>query len=234
MLRASRLLAAPLLLGTLAALPAAAEPVYNQVSLRAEVSREVVQDRMHVTLFREEQGSDPAKLAAQITQVLNQAVTRARQAQGVEVSFGNRHAYPIYDRDGRRLSGWRERAELRLSGSDFSALSRLTAELLGELQMGSLHFSVSDAIRQQNEDAMLKEAIAAFRARAKLASEALGGSDYRVMSLNLHSSGSGFTPVMRSMAMKAERMDAMAVPEIEPGTQQLTFTADGAIQVQMR
>jgi predicted secreted protein len=43
---------------------AADEPRYNQVSLRAEVSKEVARDLMIVTLYSEAQNSDPAKLAA--------------------------------------------------------------------------------------------------------------------------------------------------------------------------
>lgn len=224
-------LSVPLLLAALASTPTLAEPVYNQVALRAEVSREIVQDRMLVTLYREAQASDPAQLSNQITHSLNRALQRARQADGVSVSLGSRRSYPVYDKEGSRITAWRERAELQLESGDFPALSRLVAELLGELQMGNLQFSVSDAIRQQNEDAMLKDAVAAFRARADLVTGALGGNGYELMSLNLGSGG--FQPVMRSMTMKAERMDAGAIPDIAPGTQQITVSADGTIQVQM-
>lgn len=55
--------------GALASLPALAadELHYNQISLRAEVSQEVARDKMIVTLYTESQNSDPAKLAAEIT-----------------------------------------------------------------------------------------------------------------------------------------------------------------------
>ena len=219
------------LLACIACLPAVAdEQHYNQISLRAEATSEVAQDRMHVTLYSEAQHEDPAQLAAETTRTMNKALERARQAKGVAVSQGSRSSYPVYEEKGQQITAWRERAELRLESGDFATLSKLTGELMQDLKMGSMQFSVSDAIRKQNEDALLKDAVAAFRARAQLATEALGGSDYRIVSLNL-SSGGGYQPEMRNFAMKS--MDAAPAPDIEAGTRQISINADGVIEVQM-
>ena len=215
-----------------ACLPALAdEQRYNQVSLRADVSSEVAHDRMHVTLYSEAQHKDPAQLAAQTTQTLNEALQRARKSEGVIVSQGSRSSYPVYEEKGQQITGWRERAELRLESGDFAKLSSLTAELMQTLKMGGMHFSVSAPIRKQNEDALLKDAVAAFRARAQLATEALGGKDYKIVNLNLNSGG-GYQPAMRSAAMKFG-MDAAPVPEVEAGTSQVSISADGLIEVSM-
>lgn len=219
------------LLACIACLPAVAdEQHYNQISLRAEATSEVAQDRMHVTLYSEAQHEDPAQLAAETTRTMNKALERARQAKGVVVSQGSRSSYPVYEEKGQQITAWRERAELRLESGDFATLSKLTGELMQDLKMGSMQFSVSDAIRKQNEDALLKDAVAAFRARAQLATEALGGSDYRIVSLNL-SSGGGYQPEMRNFAMKS--MDAAPTPDIEADTRQISINADGVIEVQM-
>ncbi|MFG3454056.1 SIMPL domain-containing protein [Stutzerimonas stutzeri] len=221
------------LLACIACLPAVAdEQHFNQISLRAEASSEVAHDRMHVTLYSEAQHQDPAQLAAQTTEAMNKALQRARQATGVVVSQGSRSSYPVYEEKGQQITAWRERAELRLESGDFTALSKLTGDLMQDLKMGGMHFSVSDAIRKQNEDALLKDAVTAFRARAQLATEALGGSDYRIVTLNL-GSGGGYQPeMMRSVSMKS--MDAMPTPDIEAGTRQISINADGVIEVQMR
>ncbi|WP_417791974.1 SIMPL domain-containing protein [Stutzerimonas xanthomarina] len=220
------------LLACIACLPAVAdEPRYNQISLRAEASSEVAQDRMHVTLFTESQHEDPAQLAAQTTSAMNKALQTARQAKGVEVSQGSRSSYPVYEEKGQQITAWRERAELRLESGDFAALSKLTGELMRDLKMGGMYFSVSDSIRQQNEDALLKDAVTAFRARAQLATEALGGNDYKIVSLNLNSSGNFQPEMMRSVSMKS--MDAMPTPDVEAGTRQISINADGVIEVQM-
>lgn len=219
------------LLACIACLPAVAdEPRYNQISLRAEATSEVAHDRMHVTLYTESQHKDPAQLAAQTTEAMNKALQSARQAKGVVVSQGSRSSYPVYEEKGQQITAWRERAELRLESGDFAALSKLTGELMQDLKMGSMQFSVSDAIRKQNEDSLLKDAITAFRARAQLATEALGGSDYRIVSLNL-GSGGGYQPEMRNFAMKS--MDAMPTPDVEAGTRQININAEGVIEVEM-
>lgn len=220
------------LLACLACLPAVAdEQHYNQISLRAEANSEVAQDRMHVTLYTESQHAEPGQLAAQTTQVINKALQQARQAKGVTVSQGSRSSYPVYEEKGQQITAWRERAELRLESGDFATLSKLTGELMQDMKMGGMYFSVSNSIRQENEDALLKDAVAAFRARAQLATEALGGSDYKIVSLNLNSGGNFQPEMMRSVAMKT--MDAMPTPDVEAGTRQISVNADGVIEVLM-
>ncbi|MVW76715.1 SIMPL domain-containing protein [Pseudomonas xionganensis] len=210
------------------------EPRYNQVALRAEVNREIAHDLMHVTFYSEAQDKDPAKLAAQITTELNQAMGLARSVKGVQVALGSRHSYPVYDDKGQRITAWRERAELRLESADFGALSTLTGEMLQSLKMAGMHFSIASPTRKAEEDALLKDAVAAFKARAQLATEALGGSGYKLVSLNLNSGGF-HSPMPRMAAMKgaAMMMEAAVTPEVEAGSSQVSVSADGVIEVMM-
>ncbi|MCO7578150.1 MULTISPECIES: SIMPL domain-containing protein [Pseudomonas] len=222
--------------GTLTSLPALAadELHYNQISLRAEVSQEVARDLMIVTLYSESQNSDPAKLAAEITSIMNKALGQARQVKDVTLRQGSRNSYPIYDDKGQKITGWRERAELRLESSDFAALSKLTGELLGDLKMAGMDFAIADPTRKASEDALLKDAVKAFKARAQLATEALGGKGYKIVNLNLNSNGYPQPYLRAPMMMKAASMDSAPVtPEVEAGTSQVSMTADGAIEVLM-
>lgn len=207
---------------------------YNQIALRAEVNQEVAHDLMHVTLYSEAQNSDPAKLAAEITTTLNQTIERARKAQGVSVKLGSRHSYPVYDDKGQAITAWRERAELRLESADFAQLSALTGELLQQMKMAGMNFSIATDTRKNREDVLLKDAVDAFKARAQLATEALGGKGYKLVNLSLNSGG--FQPPMPMRAYAAKgmaMMEAAPTPEIEAGTSQVTVTADGVIEVQM-
>ena len=218
----------------LASLPAfAEEPRYNQVSLQAQASQDVARDLMIVTLYSEAQDSDPGKLAASVTQTINKALGQAREVKAVSVRQGSRNSYPVYDEKGQQITGWRERAELRLESADFAALSKLTGELLQDLKMGGMNFSIAPATRKSSEDALVKQAIAAFKARAQLATEAMGGSSYKIVNLSLN--GGGYRPEPPvPMMMKASRGMADAVtPVIEAGTSQVDMNADGTIEVQM-
>ena len=226
-----------LTLGTFASLPALAEGInYNQVSLRAEASQEVPRDLMIVTLYTEAQNSDSAKLAAEITTTMNNALNQAKQVKEVTLRQGSRNSFPIYDNKTQKITGWRERAELRLESTDFAALSKLTGELMQTLKMGNMQFTVANATRKTSEDALLKDAVNAFKARAQLASDALGGKGYKIVSLNLNSNGYP-QPYMRgAMMMKAAApaMDSAPTPEIEAGTSEVSMSADGVIEVQMQ
>ncbi len=214
------------------ALLAASPGGYDQVSLSSEVREELPLDRMQVVLYTEAEGRDPAKLASTITNTLNAALKRARQQAGVQVSLGNRHSYPVHDSEGRRITGWRERAEIQLSGADFPAISQLTGELLASLQFGSLNFTLSPEQRSKAEDRLMGQLIERFGQRAQLVSRALGASGYRLVSLNLDTGSSGPVPMPRAYAMKAMDAAAMVAPEVEAGTTELVLRASGVIEVQ--
>jgi len=234
--RSAALLA--LTVGSVASLPALAadELHYNQISLRAEVSQEVARDLMIVTLYTEEQNTDPAKLAADVSTTMNKALAQAKQVKDITLRQGSRNSYPIYDTKGQKITGWRERAELRLESTDFAALSKLTGDLMQTLKMGSMQFTVANATRKTSEDALLKDAVNAFKARAQLATDALGGKGYKIVNLNLNTNGYP-QPYMRSaMMMKAgaPAMDSAPTPEVEAGTSEVSMSADGVIEVQMQ
>ena len=91
----------------LASLPALAadELHYNQISLRAEVSQEVARDLMIVTLYTEEQNTDPAKLAADVSTTMNKALAQAKQVKDITLRQGSRNSYPIYDTKGQKITG---------------------------------------------------------------------------------------------------------------------------------
>ena len=218
---------------TLASLPALAadELHYNQISLRAEASQEVARDKMIVTLYTESQNTDPAKLAAEITTTMNQALDQAREVKAVTLRQGSRNSYPIYDAKNQKITGWRERAELRLESADFPALSKLTGELLNTLKMENMDFAIADATRKASEDALLKDAVTAFKARAQLATEALGGKGYKIVNLNFNTNGYPQPYARGGMMMKAAMMESAPTPQVEAGTSQVSMSADGVIEV---
>lgn len=212
----------------------AKEHIYNQVALRAEAQQEVAHDQMEVILYSEAQDSNAARLAQKITTALNQAIAQARQHPQISIKQGSRRSYPVHDDKRQNITAWRERAELRLESTDFSALSTLTAELLKTLKISSMQFSIAAKTRLRSEDQLLQEAIAAFQARARLITEALGASSYKIVHLNLNSSGFSRPPMYaRSAKMLTSVMaeESVAVPEVEGGSSLVSIVADGVIEV---
>jgi len=218
---------------SLLAAGAQAEPMrYNQVSLHAQVEQSVNHDTMRVTLFTEAQDKDPAKLAEQITRTLNDGLKTARAQDQVEVSSGNRSSQPVYDEKRENIIGWRERGEIIIEGSDFAAISTLTGELLGDLSLADMQFSLSAESRSSTEDTLVADAIEAFKSRANIVTRSLGGAGYKIVNLNLN------TQFMQPMRYRGQQKMAMAAdmemssPEVEGGQSDVTVSADGTIEVQ--
>lgn len=121
-----------------------------------------------------------------------------------------------------------------LEGSDFAVLTELTGKLMGDLNLGSMQFSLSPVTRRATEDELMQEAIEAFKARADLATRSLGGSGYKVVHLNINSHTSQ-PPALyrgRTMAMAADK--EMSTPSVESGQADVTVSADGTIEVLLR
>lgn len=212
----------------------ASEQPYNQISLRAEAHRDVAHDQMQVTLYTEDQDTDAARLATTITNTLNHALQTARNHPKISVKMGSRRSYPVHDNKGQKITAWRERADIHLESTDFPQLSTLTGELLQTLKMTNMQFSIAPKTRISSEDQLLKEAISAFQARAKLVSEAFGSTGYKVVNLNLNSSGFSRPPVYaRSSKMLSASMadESFVSPEIEAGSSQVSIIADGVIEI---
>ncbi len=217
-------------MGTAQAL--ANEQQYNQVSLRAEVQQAVSHDILTVRMYAEDQGKDAGELARRISQRLNESLKAARQTKGVEVSSGTRSSQPVYDEKGEKIIAWRERGEIVLESTDFAALSTLTGQLMTDLSLADMRFSLSPEARRETENQLMREAIAAFQARADIAAKSLGGSGYRVVNLSLD------TQFMQPMAYRGAKMATMSdsesvTPSVEGGQADVTLNANGTIEVTM-
>lgn len=206
-------------------------PRYNVVEFSAAAEREVANDLLTASLYVEDSNADPARLASAINRVLGDALKTAREYPAVKVRSGNQQTYPVYAPRGTQLQGWRGRAELRLETADFAAGSGLIGKLQATLQLQSFVLSVSPQARKATEDALIGEALAAFRARAELVQKALGGKAYKVQRIAL---GSGFqgSPAPRVMAMRSGVAEAGVAPPVEAGASVVSVSANGAVEIE--
>lgn len=216
---------------SLPALTQAAEALnYNIVNIQADATRQVSNDEMHAVLYIEKSNKQPAELAAQINQLMSQAVNTARKYPSVKIETGSQTTYPIYDNDSRKLKEWRGRAEVRLESTDFKAASQLVSELQQNFQTQSISFSVSDAQRKKVENELMVEASKNFQQRAQTLSQAWNKSGYNLVNINLNTSNYGGQPVPRMAMMKAASADAIPEQEMAGGESKITVNANGTIQ----
>jgi len=198
-------------------------PQFDVISFEAQASREVENDQLVALLAVELHGAQPGALADAANRRMAQALKLASEFPAVKARSGNYQTFPRHDRD-QRIQGWQVSQELRLESADFAAVARLIGRLQEDLVVRSMAVRLSPEARRAAEDALIAQAIAAFRARAELVREAMQAQGYRVRSLNLATAG-GLPP--RPLEMRA-----MAAPvAVEAGVSQVTVTASGSIQL---
>jgi predicted secreted protein len=202
------------------------------VELSAEAQREVPNDLLAATLYVEDSQPDAARLAAAINRVLGEALRVAREFPAVKVKSGLQHTLPVYAARGGALQGWRARAELRLESRDFAAASALIGRLQASMQLGAFTLAVAPETRRAVENELIAEAVAAFRARARVAQEALGGKGFKVQRIALSTSGYVPAPGPRVMAMQARSDGAATAPPVEAGASMVSVGASGAVEIE--
>jgi predicted secreted protein len=202
-------------------------PTYDRVSLTASAGREVTNDLLVALLYARQEGTDPTTPAAEVNRRIEWAVQRSRRAEAVQVQTLDYRTTPIY-RD-QRLSAWRVEQALRLESRDSEALAALLGELQERLGVRSLGYQVSPEAREEAEKALVEEAVAAFRARADRVAGHFGRPGWRLVEARIGTEGAAPPPM--PMARAASLQAEMAAPTLEAGTQRVTVTVNGTIEL---
>jgi len=211
---------------------AAEEVRFNQVELRAEASREVPNDLMSARLSVEAHDSSPAEVTAALNRATAEAIISAAAFDAVKAQTGQTYTYPVYDRE-QRLVGWRGRADVRVESKDFKALAQLAAKLQPTMQLGSVTFSISPELRRKVENELIGAAVQAFRDRAVIAQQALGGHSYRIRRIALDTSETAPPrPFAAARAAPAAMAAEAPAPVFEGGESRVQVTAIGLIEVE--
>jgi predicted secreted protein len=224
------LLAGLVLLGQAVQAEPACEPLtYDRVTLSASATREVQNDTLVGVLAAQREGGDPRRVADEVNQAVRSALERARQVEGVKVQTLDYHTSPVYRE--QQVVGWRTSQALRVESRDAAALGSLLAELQRSLVIQSIGYAVSPERRREVEEELIRESVNAFGKRAALVAVELGRPGYRLVALEVDTGGveppRPFALGARAAAMPAE----IAAPALEAGTQTVTATARGTVEM---
>ncbi len=201
---------------------------YDRIQLSASAQQQVDNDILIVQMYAEQEGSDPSLLADGVNRKIRKAVDRLKVHDDIKLQTSAYSTQPVYHNN--KIKRWRVRQSLTLRSANMTRLSALLAELQQTLALQSMQFVVSPQSRERTNDALIRKALAAFEARARLVSEQLGRKHYRIVDMNINTSGGGRPyPVMaRAVMMDA----AAAAPAVEAGEQTLQVTVSGRIELQ--
>ena len=212
----------------------------NVVSLSAEASREVLQDRLSISLSVTREGTEAAAVQTQLRLALDSALAEARKAQrpnGVlDVRTGAFSLTPRYTAKptaGNHISGWQGRAELLIEGSDLAAISQLAGRLT-MLTVSRVAFGLSREAREKTEADVAAQAIGRFKERAEAYARqfGFGGYSLREVAVNGGEMGDSPQPVFRAQSMSAKSGEE--TQPVDAGKTTVSVTVAGSIQLSAR
>lgn len=198
------------------------------LNLEAQASAKVDNDEMTVSLAAVRTGPSVAPLNESVLSALNDAARTARAVPGIEVRLGGVTTNPDW-RDGKP-AGWQVRGELVLNSRDIKALSELSGRLGGKLQFTGVSFGLSQETRLAQENRLLEEAAARFRARSAAAVKAFGYQRYEIEELALNQPLPP-RPMMRSMAVGEAAIASAAPLPAEGGESEVVVSVSGRIRM---
>ncbi|MEO6985970.1 MAG: SIMPL domain-containing protein [Paralcaligenes sp.] len=206
--------------------PQPAEQSWPQASLGAEVSAQVQQDTVKITLASELDGTSQVKVADALSKTLEGVMHDVKGDTKVKASSGNFRVWPVNNEQGK-ISSWHGRGEIFLESTDLAAASTLAAKVSDRMPIANLAFSVSPKARAKQQQLMLAQVAQAFGERAKALTEALGFASYTIRNIELDGVTTHYQPAPRMMAMSASKAGA-AVP-LESGVEAVSLSMKGAI-----
>lgn len=221
-------------LGTARAQPDEAFHAYRadlrpRLNLDASAWREVVQDRVIVTLYAEQESPEPADGQAQVSQRLAPALERLKNTPDVEVQTAGYRTDPIWQQS--RVVGWRTRGALQLTGKPSGSFNQLVGELASSLNVQSVTYHLSREARLAVEQELIGQSVQAFHAKADAAARALGFAGYEVGEITVAGSPAmGPEPAPRAMMMSRAvgGDEATPLPGAE-GRTTVTMTVSGSV-----
>ena len=200
----------------------AAEEAGRRVSFRVSRAQEVGNDRVEAILAASAESPGAAEAAQEVNRAMQWALERVREEQGISVRTTGYRTYPVHE-DGR-IRRWRAQQEVLLSSGDVAAVTALVGELQTRLALQSFSFRVSDAKRRQVEEALIDEALAAFRSRADQVRQSLEADAWALDQLSIDPGTR--RPPIRGQAMLKQFQDA---PAVEAGTSRIEVGVQATI-----
>lgn len=213
--------------GTIAPAPAVAMPEFPQLTLSAEAWREVTHDRVAVTLYASHEAPQPGPAQAQVSDQLNPVLERLKGRKNLEVQSAGYRTDPVWMDS--RIVAWRARGAIRITGAPSGDFDRLVGELAGTLNVESVTPFLSREAREAVEQALIAEAVAAFRAKAQAASQALGYRGWTVRAVSVTDSGPGRPEPIPRMAMARAAPTESAPMPIAEGRTTVSVGVSGSV-----
>lgn len=198
------------------------------IELSADATRSAPNDMAIASLYHQADDKNPATLARNVNAAVAAALEQARAYPAIKTRTAGVSTFPVYGKEGRKIEGWRMRADIHLESRDIAALSELLARLQSSLALSSLTMEPAPETRRSVSDLAATDAIHAFQARARSVAGILD-KPYRIRHLSV-AYGGAQRPVFPTMKTAAFAADA-APMAIEAGESEIAVSVSGTIEL---
>jgi len=222
------LLILPLVLLSLTSPLKAQDINYNQISLSAAASQEVANDVMNARLIVQENGAKPSQLSQRVNTRMTKILAIVERSADIKAQTTNYNTQPGYKNG--KITGWQVTQSLNLNSENIDQLTTLLAKLNELAHIQSMTFSVSDSLREQTKQTLTKAAIKQFRDKAQVITEQFDKTTYKLVHASVDTNSNHYSP----KHMMMERMavaDAVSTPAVSAGTNKITVTVNGSIEL---
>lgn len=204
------------------------ETHYDRIHLSASATAQLENDTMVATVVAQEEGSQAAQLSSLVNKRISRALELVKKHPEIKHQTNAYSTNPIYSKD--KIKGWRVSQSLRLESKDMALMSDVLGKLQNDLALQSMQFTVSPGSKNKQDEKLIDQALEAFEKRAQQVVKKLGRNNYKIVDINISTSGTG--GIRPQYQMRAMAMDAKSAPAISAGEQTVRVTVSGNIELE--
>ncbi|MDT8282220.1 MAG: SIMPL domain-containing protein [Gammaproteobacteria bacterium] len=205
------------------------ETHYDRVYLSARATAQLENDTMVAIVYAQEEGAQAAELSSIVNKRVRWGLERVKKYPEIKHQTNAYSSDPVYSNN--KIKGWRVRQSLRLESQDMTLMSDVLGDLQAELAVQAMHFTVSPASKNHQDEKLIDEALQAFENRAQQLVKKLGRKNFKIVDINISTSGTqGIRPQYKMQAMAMDV--AESAPVISAGEQTVSVTVSGNIELE--
>ena len=203
------------------------ETNYNQVNLSENATVEVDNDILTAILFVQQAGKQTQKLSQEVNEVMAWALNIAKPFKQVKFQILQYQTTPNYRKGA--LAGWTVKQNLRLESKDMESMNQLIGQLQKHLAIENIAYVVSKEKRHKAESELIQQAIERFKQRAQLIAKSMDKAHFKLVKMTINTNE--YQQPMPMMRMKMSASSNMAAPATAAGTQQITVSINGIVEL---
>ncbi len=205
------------------------ETHYDRVQLSVSATAQLENDTMVATVYAQEEGAQATELSSIVNKRIRWGLELVKKYPEIKHQTNAYSSDPVYSNN--KIKGWRVRQSLRLESQDMTSMSDLLGKLQSELALQSMQFTVSPTSKNKQDEKLIDEALQAFEDRAKQVVKKLSRKNYKIVDINISTSGAqGIRPRYKMQAMAMDI--AESAPVISAGEQTVSVTVSGNIELE--